>query len=61
VLALFPFYQKFIPELTGSGTAVGYVLGVLQCGFFIGVGRVLTAYLLERRAQKNVAKQDSMA
>jgi hypothetical protein len=61
ILALFPFYQRFFPELTGSANAVGYGLGVLQCGFFLGVGRVLTAYLLERNAQKKLKNNDSSA
>jgi len=61
ILVLFPFYQRFLPELTGGPNAVGYVLGAMMCGFFIGVGRVATAHLLERKTRKKVEGHDSTA
>jgi hypothetical protein len=63
IIALFPFYSLFFPEnrIETTGLIVGYVIGVLHCGFFIAMGRVLTAYLLERKSHRIVEKYDSVA
>jgi hypothetical protein len=63
IIALFPFYWSFFPEnrVEAAGLGVGFVIGVLHCGFFIAVGRVLTAHLLKRKSHKIIEKYDSVA
>jgi len=67
IITLFPFYLAFFPEnrldmpqssfgLT-AGLGISYVIGALHCGFFIAVGRVLTAHLIKRKSRKNIESE----
>jgi hypothetical protein len=69
--ALSPIYLAYFPDnrldmphsslgmIAGSGVA--FVIGALQCGFFIAIGRVLTAYFIERKSRKTVeSKYDTV-
>lgn len=55
VLALYPAYQQFFPgiKLYSNDLSLAFVFGALLCGFFIAVGRIITAHLLERKARRH--------
>jgi len=56
ILALIPHYLAFFPELDGEMAhatfGIGYIIGVLHCGFFIAVGRILASHFLDRKSRK---------
>jgi len=72
IIAVHPFYLAFFPDNRLdmphshigmiAGGIVAFVIGTLHCGFFIAIGRVLTAYFIERKSRRTVgSKHDTVA